>query len=241
MELEKLGSWESISIREEINSLLQQIISNRELKQSNVVKESKEIKKSLPNKISDSMFQELLKMEGDQSLVAEIHKNDFWERFVTGPYGMTLKRIDKNGNLLKTPVKFKEWDRFTSAWAKENARAFYNKKAKEVSWFLTEHWLVYNQNQLDSIVSILSNVTAKSARRLKDFLVSNRNFWLDQIYKFIVNFALRSQNGEIQPGLEVRRLFEANWFNWAVNSVGYYRNLLFGDWSKSKTKRRSRK
>jgi hypothetical protein len=56
---------------------LQQIISNRELKQSNVVKESKEIKKSLPNKISDSMFQELLKMEGDQSLVAEIHKNDF--------------------------------------------------------------------------------------------------------------------------------------------------------------------
>lgn len=228
MELEKMDNWENNSIIEELHLLLQQIFGN---------KESKEKNQPLPYKISDGMFQELLEMEGSQNFVAQKHKNKFWEDFVTWPYGMTLKRIDKNGNLLDTPVAFKEWERVTSMWAKENARVFYEIKAKEVSWFLVDHWLNYNQNQLDSLVSMMSNVTSKSATTLKDFLVSNRNSWLNEIYNFIVNFALRSSNGIKQPGLEVRRLFEANWFNWVINSVNYYRNLLF---PKNNSKNRSK-
>jgi len=225
MGFESSENWSDNNCAEELGLLLQQVINNKESKEKNI---------PLPCKISGTMFIQLKDMEGDQNFVAKKHKAKFWEDFVTGPYGMTLKWIDKNGKVLKTPVPFKDWESVSREWAEKNARYFYDKKAKEVSDFFTVNWLIYNQNQLDSIVSILSNVTAKSAWRLKEFLLSNRKTWLNEIYNYISNFAVKSKNWKKQRGLEARRLFEANWFSGVINSIGYYQNLLFGGKSKKK-------
>jgi hypothetical protein len=44
---------------------------------------------------------------------------------------MVYKHIDENGNLLKNPVSFKEGEHVDKDWAEKNARAYYNKRAKE--------------------------------------------------------------------------------------------------------------
>jgi len=46
---------------------------------------------------------------------------------------MVYKHIDANGNLLKTIMPFKDGERVNKDWAEKNARAYYNKKAKEWS------------------------------------------------------------------------------------------------------------
>ena len=164
-------------------------------------------------KISENMFQELLQMEGNQNFIAKSHKNKFWESFVTWPYGMVYKHIDKKWNLLKTPVSFKEGEHVDKKRAENNARAYYNKKAKEWSDLLKNKWYEYSQNMLDALVCA-SGGTKKSQDRLKNYVLSHRGDE-DVIYNFMSKFAVTAAwNWKVMPGLVRRRKFEANWFKW---------------------------
>ena len=161
--------------------------------------------------ISEEMFQQLLYMEWDQDFVAKVHKNDFWEDFVTWPYGMVYKHIDENWNLLNNIVSFKDGERVSKDWAEKNARAYYNKRAKEWSDLLKSKWYKYSQDMLDALVSA-SWWTEKSVRRLKEFVLSH---WDDKdaIFNFMSKFATTAAwNWKILRGLVIRRDFEANWF-----------------------------
>jgi len=76
-----------------------------------------------------------LKHEGshktsDGKLKATTEKS-FVESFTTGPYGMVYKYIDEKGNLLNKPVAFKEGETVSKEWAEKNAKAYYDKQAKE--------------------------------------------------------------------------------------------------------------
>jgi hypothetical protein len=44
---------------------------------------------------------------------------------------MAYKHIDEQGNLLKKIIHFKSGEKVTEDWARKNARAYYDKKAKE--------------------------------------------------------------------------------------------------------------
>lgn len=179
--------------------------------------------------ISENMLQQLFVMEGDQNFVAKTHKSKFWESFATWPYGMVYKHIDENGNLLKQPVHFKNWERVTKSWAQNNARAYYNKVAKEWKKLLDWRWFKYSQNMLDSLVSA-SNWTAKATKRLKNFVLSNWNN-KSAIVKFLSNFATTAAwNGKKLRGLIIRRQFEANWFNWLTESYTDFRKKYFRKW-----------
>ena len=171
--------------------------------------------------ISEQMFQELLNIEWSQNFVATIHWKDFWETFVTWPYGMTYKHIDENGNLLSTPITFKDGERVSPSWAKENARAYYNKQAKKRKDILDKKWCKYTQNMLDALVSA-SCWTVKSFNNLKNFVTSH---WDDKdaIYNYWLKFATTAAwNGKVMPWLVRRRKFEANWFKWIKKPFSSY-------------------
>ena len=89
--------------------------------------------------ISDEMLQELLTMEWKQNFTAKTHSDNFWETFVTWPYGMVYKHIDKDWNLLKKPTAFTSGEKVSASWAEQNARAYYNKKAKQWKELLVEN------------------------------------------------------------------------------------------------------
>ena len=175
--------------------------------------------------VSDEMFKELLIMEGSQNFVAKTNRRDFWENFVTWPYWMVYKHIDRNGNLLKTPIGFDEWERVSKDWAEKNARAYYNKKAKEWSDLLKSKWYEYTKDMLDALVSA-SWGTKKSVDRLKEYVLSNRND-KKAISQFISSFATTSAwNWEVQKWLVTRRKFESNWFQWIKHPyTEYQRNM----------------
>lgn len=176
--------------------------------------------------ISDAMFQQLLYMEWNQDFVAKIHKSDFWEDFVTWPYGMVHKHIDENWNLLDKPTPFKEGERVSKEWAEKNARAYYNKRAKEWSDLLKEKWYEYSQDMLDALVSA-SWWTEKSVKRLKEFVLSHWND-KDAIFNFMSKFATTAAwNWKTMPGLVIRRDFEANWFRWNKEPMSEYQRRYY--------------
>jgi len=221
-------SFEKSSIGESMDNL-------RDLVRSCLNKFKKEVKEKLsPSTISDEMFEYLLSLEGSQSFVAQIHKKNFWENFVTWPYGMVYKYIDNNGRALKTPLKFKNWEKVSPEWAKKNARFYYNLRAKERKDLLSSKWYLYTQNMLDALVSASSG-TKKSVDRLKNFVMLNWNKWIDFICDFLVDFATKDQNNKTQNWLVFRRLFEADWFRWIKNSIDYYRKNYNPTTKKKKT------
>ena len=189
-------------------------------KEWNDIVESKETAKEWWDKISDEMFQQLLKMEGSQNHVAKTAKY-FGETFTTWPYGQVYKHIDENGNLLKTPVPFKEWEKLTEERSKNNAKAFYDKKAKEWKKILDEKWCKYNQDMLDSLVC-KSGWTAKATNNLKNFVLSHRNN-KDEIFEYMSKHAITAAwNWKVMPGLVKRALFAANWFKWDKKPFSAY-------------------
>ena len=180
------------------------------------------------DKISEEMFQQLLKMEGSQDFVAKSHRKDFWENFVTWPYGMVEKHIDENGKLLKKTLPFKEGERVDKNWAEKNAKAYYDKRAKEWSELLKGRWYEYSQDMLDALVSA-SWWTTKSVTRLKNFVLSH---WDDKdaIFNFMSKFATTAAwNGKTMPGLVIRREFEANWFKWNKEPLSDYQKRYYQD------------
>ncbi len=183
--------------------------------------ETTEVVQSWWDKISDEMFQQLLKMEWSQKYVAKT-ATYFGEKFTTWPYGMVYKHIDENWNLLKRPKAFKEWEHVSPTWAKNNARAHYDKCAKERKDSLREKWLQYNQNELDSLVSA-SGWTIASKKRLQKYVFSHWNN-KDAISKYMSNFAVTAAwNWKVMPGLVRRRKFESNWFKWNKQPFETYR------------------
>ena len=183
--------------------------------------ETRESSQSWWDKISNWMFQELLKMEGSQDFVAHAAPQ-FWEKFVTWPYGMVYKHIDTNGNLLNKPVPFTNGERVSKSWAENNARAHYDKCAKWWKKSLDEKWLKYNQNELDSLVSA-SWGTVASKKRLESYVLSH---WSDKnaIFNYMSTFATTAAwNWKKMPGLVRRRKFEANWFKWNTQPFSSYR------------------
>ena len=183
-------------------------------------------------KISDEMFQNLLGIEGSHTkngmLMAHAENKKFGETFVTGPYGMTQKHIDKNGNLLKQPTSFKEGELVSKEWALANAHAYYDKQAAWWKQILGNRQVT--QHQLDALVSA-SCGTQRSVRILKQFVLENWGNW-DAIVKRWKSFATTSAgNGKVQPGLVTRRQFEANWFvgsNQPWSSYRTYRKKRLG-------------
>ena len=204
------------------DSLKSKSVENSENPSTNTDKDSQEWeKKSWFGKISDWMLKQLLKMEGSQDFVA--HKApQFWESFVTWPYGMVYKHIDENGNLLKKPISFKDGERVSQSWAENNARAHYDKCAKERKDALEKKWLRYNQNELDSLVSA-SWGTVASKKRLQNYVISH---WDDKdaIFNFMSKFATTAAwNWKVMKGLVRRRKFEANWFKWVKEPFDSYK------------------
>lgn len=177
----------------------------------NLQDNSVETNEELPTTISEDIFKELLTMEWWQWYVAQVHKK-YWENFATWPYGMVYKHIDNNGNLLKHPIPFKEWEHTSQKWALDNAKAYYNKKAAERSKNLKAAWCNYNQNQLDALVSA-SWWTVKSYERLKDFVISHWNN-LKEVFEFLKTFARRDSKWNLLGWLIARRNLEADYFMW---------------------------
>ena len=177
----------------------------------NIHDNSVETNEELPTTISEDIFQQLLTMEWWQWYTAQVHKK-YWENFATWPYGMVYKHIDNNGNLLKRPVPFKEWERTSQKWALDNAKAYYNKKAAERSKNLKAAWCKYNQNQLDALVSA-SWWTVKSYERLKNFVISHWNN-LKEVFEFLKTFARRDSKWNLLWWLIARRNLEADYFMW---------------------------
>ena len=173
------------------------------------------------NTVSNEMFQQLLSMEWKQNFKAKIHWKNFWETFVTGPYGMVYKHIDKNWNLLKYPTTFQDWEQVSPSWAEQNARAYYNKRAKKRKEILDYAWCKYNQNMLDALVSA-SWWTVKSFNYLKDYITTHWNN-KTAIQNFRTKFATTAAwNGKVMPWLVRRRKFEVNWFKWIKKPFSSY-------------------
>ena len=174
-----------------------------------------ETQKCWSDKISDEMFQQLLIMEGKQeksnnTLVAKIG-TQFWEKFATWPYGMVYKHIDENGNLLKKPVEFKVGEEVSADWALKNAKAYYDKEAKERKEDLEKKWYTYTQNELDALVSTCGG-TKKSKDNCKSFVLANRNDKNNVAGYIRTHATTAAGNGKVMPGLVRRREFEADWF-----------------------------
>ena len=180
------------------------------------ITESKENETTKPDKISNEMFEQLLKMEGKHkegnNLIARTGKQ-FWEKFPTWPFGMVYKHIDESWNPLKKAVPFKEWEKVTEDRWKKNAKAYYDKRAKEWKDILDSKWYKYTQCMLDSLVC-QSWWTKKSTNNLKEYVTSHWNN-KDGIFNFISKHATTAAwNWKVMPGLVKRAKFAANRFIW---------------------------
>lgn len=179
------------------------------------------------DKISDEMFEQLLKMEGKHEegdkLVAKTGKQ-FWEKFPTWPYGMVYKHIDNEGNLLKKSVPFKEWEAVTKEWAMKNARACYDKRAKEIKEAFDKKWYNLSQNQLDALTSTCG-WTSASRKNCLNFVLENRNDQKKVIDYISTHATTAAWNGQVQPGLVYRRKFEADWFVWNKMTFAEHRAM----------------
>lgn len=189
-------------------------------------KESKENGTTWSDKISNEMFEQLLKMEGkhkqgNNTLVAWVGKQ-FWEKFATWPFGMVYKHIDEQGNPLKKIVHFKAWEEVSEEWAKKNAKACYDKRAKERKEDLEKKWYSYTQNELDALVSTCG-WTKKSSNSCKEFVLANRNN-KNKVTEYIRTHATTAAwNGKVMPWLVRRREFEAGRFEWSKKLYADYK------------------
>ena len=162
-----------------------------------------------PKKItgmSDEMFNYRLSQEGDQDFKAYVHKKDFGEDFVTGPYGMVYK-WDENGRCLGD---FKAGETMTREAAVQNARNYWNMRARE--WFrLLEGKEGVTQDKIDALTAA-SGGTVDSYNRLKRYVL--QNWGNDQkIANFLKTFAITAAaNGKVQNGLIKARTQQSNWF-----------------------------
>lgn len=135
---------------------------------------------------------------------------------------MVYKHIDSKWNLLKRPIPFEENEHVSKQRAENNARVYYNKRAKEWSNLLKSKWYKYSQDMLDALVCA-SWWSKKSQDKLKNYVLSN--WWNDEtIYSFMSKFAVTAEwNWKVMPGLVRRRKIEANWFKWNKQPFQTYR------------------
>lgn len=212
----KLNSWWNKNNITENES--NQTESNSAQIQENTNKDKKESQETTTwsDKISNEMFEQLLKMEGKhekgKKLVAKTGKQ-FWEKFPTGPFGMVYKHIDNKGNLLKKAIPFKEWEEVTEEWGRKNAKTCYDKRAKEIKEAFDKKWYKLSQDQIDALTSTCW-WTSKSRKNCLNYVLDN---WNDQkkVVKYISTHSTTAAwNGKVMPGLVYRRKFEADWFIW---------------------------
>lgn len=171
--------------------------------------------KTKVNGVSDFMFRNALYMEGSQGLTAK-RLSYFGESFVTGPYGMT-QHFNKNG---KATRPFKNGETVSQEYALQNARNYYNGSANEWKRLLSGKSGL-TQNKLDALVSA-SGGTAKSKKYLQKFVLTN---WGndEKIANFLRTFATTAAgNGEKQPGLILRRQYEADLFLGRARDFKWY-------------------
>lgn len=188
--------------------------------------ETEEVLPKWWSEISNDMFQELLRMEWNQNFTAKTHRQSFGENFPTWPYGMVYKHIDSQWNLLKNPIPFKDWEHLTRDRAEKNAKAYYDKKAKDWTNLLDKNWYRYTQSNLDALVSA-SWWTTASVKRLKNFVTQHRDNKQD-ITQFLSTFATTSAwNWKVQPWLVSRRKFESNRFQWIKHPYSDYQRGLY--------------
>ena len=160
--------------------------------------------------ISDEMFENICGAEGSGNFIAHAETKKFGEKFVTGPYGQVYKRIDEHGNPLKKILPFKEGERVDPVWAKMNAKQQYTERAQE--------WLKrlagkpgLTQDRLDALVSTTQG-TSKAKEACYKYITEHWGDW-DKIVEYIKTHAVTAAgNGKVMPGLKLRRLFEAAWF-----------------------------
>ncbi len=189
-------------------------------------KESQETTKTWSDKISNEMFEQLLKMEGkhkkEGKLVAKKGKQ-FWEWFPTWPFGMPYRHIDNEGNLLKKAIPFKEWEEVTEEWARKNAKACYDKRAKEIKEAFDKKWYKISQNQLDALTSTCG-WTSKSRKNCLNYALDNRKDQKKVVEYISTHSTTAAWNGKVMPGLVYRRKFEADWFVWNKMTFAEHRS-----------------
>lgn len=176
---------------------------------------------SLPSGISDEMFTQLKLMEWEQAsseegfLVAKTHSRDFWEHFATWPYGMVYKRIDQDGKPLSQASHFFNGEKVTKERAEKNARAYYDRSAKE--WKNVLQWKTYTQHQFDALVSA-SWWTTASKKALQKFVLENWDT-PSNISGYLLTFATKAAwDGKVKAWLVIRRKFESQWFMWGTKT-----------------------
>lgn len=201
---------------------------NRKIEQQNTNQESQETTKTWSDKISNEMFEQLLKMEGkhkqgNNTLVAKTGKQ-FWEKFPTWPFGMVYKHIDNEGNLLKKAVPFKEWEEVTEEWGRKNAKACYDKRAKEIKEAFDNKWYKLSQDQLDALTSTCGG-TSKSRKNCLIFVLENWNNQKKVVDYISTHSTTAAWNHQVQLGLVYRRKFEADWFVWNKMTFAEHRSM----------------
>ena len=160
--------------------------------------------------ISEEMLTELLSMEWTNNFTAS-KASKFGEDFPTWPYGMVYKWIDEKWKPLKTPINFIEGEKVSPEWAKKNARACHNFRAKARSKELKAAWYKYTQNQLDALTSARSSWKAKE--NFQKVVMENRNN-KDLILEYWKDHATRDRKGIVRWWLVKRREFEIDRFKW---------------------------
>ena len=195
---------------------------------SNETKDSKESFQPTSDKISNEMFEQLLKMEGkhkqgNNTLVAKTGKQ-FWEKFPTWPFGMVYKHIDNEGNLLKKAIPFKEWEEVTEEWGRKNAKACYDKRAKEIKEAFDNKWYKLSQDQLDALTSTCGG-TSKSRKNCLNFVLENWNNQKKVVDYISTHSTTAAWNHQVQLGLVYRRKFEADWFVWNKMTFAEHRSM----------------
>lgn len=188
---------------------IKQLLNNLQKEtKNNLNTQIEQSEKKLPDTISEPVFKDLLHWEGSNGWVGR----KYWENFYTWAYGMTRRHLDSHWKPLNDSIPYPKGKKISDIEAKENARAYYNKRAKERATLLKKAWYKYTQNQLDALVAASSG-TENAVQRLKDFVISHWNEWPDVISNFILGFATKSQNWQEQPGLIIARARQAGLFN----------------------------
>lgn len=184
--------------------------------------------------ITDAMFKQICIMEGGKDKPAQVLSKDFGETFATGPYGQVYKRIDANGNPLAKPIPFKAGEVVSDEWALANAKYTYQKRAKR--WLqLLEGKPGLTQDKLDALVSGCGG-TAQAKKTFENFVLSHWGDW-DAICNFWRNHAITAAgNHKVQPGLVLRRQFEADWFMGKKGNFRDYQRAYYNSRKRSGVK-----
>lgn len=165
--------------------------------------------------ISNEMFENLVHAEGKNNWTAA-KGTKYGEDFVTGPLGQVYK-YNAKGEITGT---FKEGEKVTAQEAEENARRHYAAAFKEWKDLLAGKPDV-TQEKLDALVSATQG-TRKSKKATMDYVLNNWGNW-DKIDHYLRTHAVTAAgNGKVQPGLVLRRQFEADWFKGIKKPFSWY-------------------